>query len=102
MAEVRPIPFVRPKFRLGQVVCTAGIHALMTEDGGFAEFVFGSLGRHWLGDWGELDEEDRRENELSVEKGFRLLSAYSRNGQKIWIITEADRSATTVLFPDDY
>ncbi|MDE3075945.1 MAG: plasmid related protein [Chloroflexota bacterium] len=61
------------------------------------------LFRHVSGDWGELDEEDKAENELSLREGFRLLSAYTlRNGEKIWIITEADRSVTTLLLPDEY
>jgi hypothetical protein len=50
-----------------------------------------------------MDEHDRRENELSLQKGFRLLSVYhAANGVKFWIITEANRSATTVLLPEDY
>src|SRR5579872_5323300 len=58
------------------------------------------ISRHVAGDWGELDEEDRRENELSGKEGFRILSAYTlSDGTKIWIITEADRSATTILLP---
>lgn len=61
------------------------------------------LVRHIAGDWGEVDEQDRRENELSLIHGFRLLSAYTLNsGTKIWIITEADRSVTTVLLPEEY
>jgi hypothetical protein len=61
------------------------------------------LSRHVRGDWGDLSEEDRRENDLSVRQGFRILSAYNlRTGVKIWIITEADRSATTFLLPDEY
>jgi hypothetical protein len=61
------------------------------------------LKRHVTGDWGELDEEDRRENELSVANGFRLLSSYIlSSGAKIWIITEADRSVTTLLLPSEY
>ena len=63
----------------------------------------GLLVRHSLGDWGDLDEEDKRENELSLEKGFRLLSAYILStGVKVWIITEADRSCTTILLPKEY
>jgi len=54
-------------------------------------------------DWGEISEDDAQENELSLKEGFRLLSAYRTvKGQKIWIITEADRSATTVLLPSEY
>ena len=56
-----------------------------------------------IGDWGDLDNEDKQENELSLKEGYRLLSAYKKEGlPKIWIITEADRSATTVLFPEEY
>lgn len=65
--------------------------------------VFEGIQRHSVGDWGELDDEDRQENDLSLREGFRLLSAYTgRSGLKFWVITEADRSSTTVLLPDDY
>jgi hypothetical protein len=54
-------------------------------------------------DWGEISEDDAHENELSLREGFRLLSAYRTvKGQKIWIITEADRSPTTILLPSEY
>ena len=56
-----------------------------------------------MGDWGELCEEDRQENEFSLREGFRLLSAYtSAQGEKFWVITERDRSVTTVLLPEEY
>jgi hypothetical protein len=86
------------KFPLGRLVITpAALEALDSQD------VTAAIRRHVTGDWGELDEEDRRENELSLQEGFRLLSAYtSQNGTRFWIITEADRSATTVLLPEDY
>ena len=89
-----------PKFPLGQVVATPG--ALRTiAAAGHTPHEF--LARHLQGDWGELDDDDRRENERSLEDDCRLLSAYRlRNGTKIWIITEADRSATTVLLPEEY
>lgn len=59
--------------------------------------------RHASGDWGELDAEDVRENKFSLEHGLRLLSAYRLpDGQKLWIITEADRSCTTLLLPEEY
>jgi hypothetical protein len=64
-----------------------------------------SLKRHCIGDWGELDVEDKRRNDLALENGERLFSAYIKKGPKIWkvwIITEADRSVTTILFPDEY
>jgi len=61
------------------------------------------LRRHQAGVWGELSEEDRQENELSLKEGFRILSAYrTRAGVKLWVITEHDRSATTVLLPSEY
>jgi hypothetical protein len=61
------------------------------------------LARHAIGDWGELDQSDVAENEYSMAYGFRLLSSYRTNaGEKLWIITEADRSATTLLLPEEY
>ena len=61
------------------------------------------LARHAARDWGELDREDGRENEYSLAHGFRLLSSYTTAaGEKLWIITEADRSATTLLLPEEY
>jgi hypothetical protein len=70
---------------------------------GSARTALASLQRHLTGDWGELDEDDHRENELSLERGWRILSCYRlRNGTRIWIITEADRSVTTFLLPEEY
>ncbi len=61
------------------------------------------LNRHVTGDWGDLEDEDKEENELSVKEGFRILSAYElETDVKIWVITEWDRSATTILLPDEY
>jgi hypothetical protein len=58
---------------------------------------------HANGDWGEVDAYDARENELSLQRGFRLLSSYTTAaGDRLWIITEADRSATTLLLPGEY
>ena len=86
------------RFPLGRTVITANaLEELDRED------VCRSLGRHHQGDWGNLAPEDVDENELSLKEGFRLLSAYEdRHGRKFWIITEADRSVTTVLLPEDY
>jgi hypothetical protein len=91
---------MKPKFPLGQIVATPGALTALTDAGNTAtEF----LDRHVQGDWGELDEEDRRENERSLNDNCRLLSAYRlRDGTKIWIITEADRSSTTILLPEEY
>jgi hypothetical protein len=86
------------KFPLGQIVITANAKdKLLPSD------VNDALDRHVTGDWGDVDEHDRQENELSLVQGFRLLSVYKdRNNVKFWIITEADRSGTTILLPDDY
>ena len=88
------------RFSLGAIVATPGaLRAL--EESGETPGIF--IKRHITGDWGELDEEDRRENELSVARGFRLLSSYTlSDGTKIWVITEADRSSTTLLLPSEY
>ena len=90
-------------FTLGQMVLTRGVKDKVADDVQFAKFVTESRGRHAKGDWGDLSQEDKKENEYALGKYLRLFSAYERNGlPKIWIITEADRSVTTVLFPDEY
>ena len=87
-------------FPLGRVVATPGVLDALAAA---AVSPAALLARHVVGDWGDLDEEDRRENELSLTKGFRLLSSYGLpDGGKVWIITEADRSATTLLLPSEY
>ena len=86
---------------LGEVVATPG--ALRTlEKAGVSPLRL--LGRHQSGDWGDICEDDKKENELSLKEGFRLLSAYKLpdDGGKVWIITEADRSVTTILLPEEY
>jgi hypothetical protein len=91
------------KFPLGNLAMSRGVADLVSENPVFAKFGLESLQKHASGDWGTLDKEDKQENELSLEKGFRLLSAYESPGlPKIWIITEADRSMTTTLFPEEY
>ncbi|MGH9631735.1 MAG: hypothetical protein ACRD7E_25795 [Bryobacteraceae bacterium] len=90
----------RAKFALGQIVATPGALDALQQTG---ESPWTFLARHVSGDWGDLNDEDRREIELSLIGGFRLLSAYRLSDQtKIWIITEADRSATTLLLPSEY
>ena len=91
------------KFTMGKLVMTRGVCDRVAEDTGFAEFVALNLTRHLKGDWGDLSQEDKAANSGALIKGGRLLSAYI-NGDlpKIWIITEADRSATTILFPEEY
>ena len=88
---------------MGRLLMTRGVNDQVAENEAFAKFAMSSLTRHRRGDWGDLTEEDKQENELSLKKGYRLLSAYeTQELPKIWIITEADRSATTILFPDEY
>jgi hypothetical protein len=88
------------RLALGNVVATPGaLEALQEAGQGALEFIR----RHVTGDWGDLSAEDKAENELSVREGFRILSAYTlKSGVKIWLISEADRSATTILLPEDY
>ena len=89
-------------FPIGQLVATSGIDNKMDEDEEFKKFVFQSLKKHVQGDWGELCQEDMEQNILALKEKNRLLSVYEKEGTKIWIITEWDRSATTILFPDEY
>jgi len=92
----KPVPVA--VVRLGRIVATPNALGKLTP-----EDILVAIQRHQAGDWGDVDEEDRRENDLSLKEGFRLLSVYhSKNGTKFWIITEADRSVTTVLLPEDY
>ena len=85
-------------FETGRILATPG--ALGMEDDGVNLCEY--LQRHLAGDWGDLCEEDKQENELSLKQGFRLLSAYDTQGGRLWIITEADRSVTTFLRPEEY
>jgi len=87
-------------FPLGRIVATPGALAALERSSQSAAHF---LARHAVGDWGELEREDVRENEYSVAHGFRLLSSYTTSaGEKLWVITEADRSATTLLLPEEY
>lgn len=90
----------RAKFELGRLLITPGaMEALERNSKEPLEF----LKRHACGDWGELSADDAQENEFSLEHGLRLMSAYRlMDGQKLWIITEADRSCTTLLLPEEY
>ena len=91
-----------PLFELGQVVMTRTAQ-LALDKRGQLYIVQTMLNRHALGDWGDLDKEDIQANNAALRDGDRLLSAYQfDDGFKVWIITEADRSATTVLLPEDY
>jgi hypothetical protein len=89
-----------PLFPLGHTYSTPGALEALSEAGqGAAEF----LQRHQTGDWSEMCEEDRKENEFSIDKYLRIFSAYhTSKGEKLWVITEADRSVTTLLLPSEY
>jgi hypothetical protein len=85
------------RFPLGQVAVTANASVRLT-----TEEVLTALRRHASGDWGDLCPEDTLANDSAVQQGCRLLSAYGQGSCRFWVITEADRSVTTVLLPEDY
>jgi len=85
-------------FELGTIVATPGI---LAEHDPIELFPY--LQRHSRGDWGDISAHDKKENDYSVSRHLRIMSAYTlENGDKMWIITEADRSSTTFLLPDEY
>jgi hypothetical protein len=96
---------MKPKFKTGREVMTAGVANwcdTKLDDGSLYHQVIDCLKRHVQGDWGDVCEDDAKANDDALKDGDRILSAYAINGTKIWIITEWDRSATTILFPDEY
>jgi hypothetical protein len=94
------MPKAQALFSLGRLLATPGaLRAL--EEAGEQPLTF--FDRHESGDWGEVGAEDHRANDRAVEGEARILSAYrTSRGVKLWVITEADRSATTLLLPEDY
>jgi hypothetical protein len=91
------------KFDGGIILFTKGVNDKVAEDIEFSKFIIKSLNRHLEGDWGDLPPEDIQENELALKEGYRLFSAYTFNSTiKVWIITEWNRSCTTILFPSEY
>lgn len=89
------------EFELGQVVVTASIDTRMKTDPDFNAFVNASLDRFKKCDWGILCDDDKDMSDKAVEDGRMILGAYVRNGEEIWIITEWNRCATTILFPHE-
>ena len=96
------------EFELGKVVVTTPVEALMKENEKFRKFVQLALGRHANGDWGKLSPEDKQKNGEALVNGERIVSNYKRPGMgrdepnsRVWIITEADRKTTTILFPEE-
>ena len=85
------------RFPLGQVAITANASLQLS-----TEEVLNAISRHAAGDWGDLCPEDMLANDAALNHGGRLLSAYGQGKYRFWVITEADRSVTTVLLPDDY
>jgi hypothetical protein len=86
------------KFRLGKIVSTPNALDQLSQDD-----ILLAIQRHQAGDWGDVDEHDRQENELSLTQGLRLWSVYhAGSGVIFWLITEADRRYTTVLMSEDY
>ena len=90
---------MRAPLPLGRVVATPGALKLLSEA---SEDLFGYLARHATGDWGELCSFDRRQNEIALREGLRVLSSYEVPAGRVWIITEADRSVTSILLPEEY
>jgi hypothetical protein len=97
---------MQEQFALGLVLMTPGAVAALQQAAGdnYLSLAANLVARHQSGDWGAISAEDAAENELSVRQGFRILSAYDlpADGGRLWIITEADRSATTLLLPEEY
>lgn len=101
------IVVMQPKIELGVIVMTSGVAEWIdpTEDDGVINIKVGEcLYRHACGDWGDVDDEDREVNDRGVDPlhPTRLVSSYDIDGTTIWIITERDRSSTTLLFPSEY
>lgn len=90
------------KFGLGYITVTLKIAADMDEYSTFKEEIFQCVSMHSSGDWGIVCDEDKQINDDAVRNGGRILSAYETSRGKIWIITESDRTVTTVLFPHEY
>jgi hypothetical protein len=90
---------MRAPLPLGKVVATPGALKLLSEIG---EDPFGYIARHAAGDWGVLCAFDRRQNEIALRDGYRVISSYDVLEGRVWIITEAHRSVTTILLPEEY
>jgi hypothetical protein len=94
------VPLNKPHFHLGRIVATPGAVEALTEAG---QTPWELLTRHVQGDWGDVSEGDRQANEEALKDGSRILSAYqTKTGRRLWVITEADRSSTCLLLPDEY
>lgn len=90
------------KFSLGKLVVTRAIHDRMNSDIDFAIGVLESMEKYCCGDWGDLCESDKAENEKAIRGSERIFAVYNIGSDKIYIITEHDRLVTTILFPHEY
>lgn len=100
MTRVVVIEVIPAKFPPGQIVMTPGaVEAFATNEQQPMDFIR----RHLMGDWGEVDDQDRAANDWALISERRILSAYSlKDGTKFWIISEADRSSSCILLPEEY
>ena len=92
-------------FALGSLYATSGVADKMSKDRDFARYVHAAVSRYILCDWGDTCAEDKKSNNYAVQNGERILAEYrdpKHSDWRIWIITEWDRSATTILFPEEY
>ncbi|TWU41871.1 hypothetical protein [Novipirellula artificiosorum] len=97
---IAPLKPKRPKFNLGRIVATPGALETLEESGESADSL---ICRHHTGDWGDVCEDDAAANEQALGDGERILSVYhTAKGEKLYVITEADRSSTCLLLPDEY
>lgn len=98
---------MKKKFDIGRLLTTASVFSQMQENMDFGKFVMSSLERYRKCDWGDTNEDDALMNDDAVACGDRILASYvfkdnDGNTENVWIITESDRSATTILFPHEY
>ena len=92
-----------PLFPLGRIVSTRSVFQDMQDNAEFKNHCSECLSKHALGKWGNVSDHDSKENDDALKQNLRLFSVYdSGRWKKIWIITEADRSSTTILYPEDY
>ena len=93
-------------FNIGRLIVTKEVDAMMRRDRKFQDHVKYSINRYSTCDWGTSSEDDKKANDEAFENGGRIFASYgydkSKHNKKIWIITEADRRITTILFPEDY
>lgn len=87
---------------LGQIVITRGVYQFLLDNGIDFSEVDDILNRHISGDWGDVPPEDKESNNFALNNKERILSSYMLHGKKVWVITEWDRSVTTILFPSEY